>query len=57
MGYYYKNNIYAGVDKFTDGMWSFGIGLNHSREETYIHISFYIWHIYIGVYYELEVRR
>ena len=57
MGYYYKRKFCIKVDNHEDDMWSFGIGLSHFVEETYLYINFYRWFISIGYLYEYEIRR
>ena len=57
MGYYHRGRLYAGVDKYANGMWSFGFSIYHLAEETYLSICFYKWSIYIGRVHEYEVRR
>ena len=57
MGYYYRKRFYANSYKNDDGEWSFGIGICHLEDETYLYISFYKWVITIGYVYECEVRR
>lgn len=58
MGYYCKRKFYTKVHNLENGMWSFGIGLSHLKDETYfLYLNFYRWNIKIGYMYEWEVRR
>lgn len=57
MGYYYKRKFYTRVDKHGNDSWSFGIGLAHFEEETYLYIHFYRLCFSIGYLYECEIRR
>lgn len=40
------------TDSRPDGMWSFGIGLSHFVDETYLYINFFRWTVSIGYLYE-----
>lgn len=42
------------VDKICAGGWSFGIGLSHDPEQTYLYINLIKWTLCVGRIYFLE---
>lgn len=40
------------MDKNQSNMWSFGIGISHFVDETYLYVNFFRWFISIGYLYE-----
>ena len=50
-----RNNIKFGIsiDKLSFNRWSFGIGLSHEFEETYLFVNFFKWSISIGFFHKI----
>lgn len=42
------------TDKQPKGFWSFGMGLSHMMEETYVYVNFFKWSVFIGFLYEFR---
>lgn len=45
------------IDKIPKGMWSFGICLSHSYEETYIYINLFKITISVGRLYKGRLKK
>lgn len=42
------------TDRQPKGFWSFGMGLSHMSEETYVYVNFFKWNVVVGFLYDFR---